>query len=170
MSDIEYCNILGNKWYSRCWRSKASNLSIHCAETVGIFINIIFVGLFLEMIQIALYFMDFDDIEDLQIIFEKIHNLLVVPLCTILGLYMVFKQRRPCGVPTSKEDTIESMKTIGSAYGMPSGDSLTSACFATAFFPYSPIFSLILMILVPFSRVIRGYHSILQVIVGTDNP
>ena len=120
------------------------------------------------MVQIALYFMDFEDIEELQIIFEKLHNLFVVPLCTILGLYMIFKQRRPCGIPKSKDDTdVANMRTIGCAYGMPSGDSLTSACFAAAFYPYSPFLATSLLLLVPMSRIVRGYHSILQVTVGT---
>ena len=168
MDTVEYCDILGHKWYNRCWRSYSPEIFIHSAEVVGIFFNILFSGLFIEMIQIALYFMEFEDIDELQMIFEKIHNLLVVPLCTILGLYMIFKQRRPCGIPREKGDKdIEHMKTIGPIYGMPSGDSLTSACFAAAFFPYSPLLSTALLILVPFSRIVRGYHSILQVTVGT---
>lgn len=157
---MQYCDILGHKWYNRCWRQYVPDYIVHCAEAVGGFINIVFMGLYLEMIQIALYFMDFEDIDELRLIFEKIHNLLVVPLCTILGLYMIFKQRRPCGIPNTD-------KTIGGAYGMPSGDSLTAACFAVAFFPFNPIASIILVLMVTFSRVCRGYHSILQVSVGT---
>lgn len=168
MEEVQYCDILGHKWYNRCWRSYSPDILIHCAEVVGIFINILYLGLFTEVIQIALYFMSFDNIDELQIIFEKIHNLFVVPLCTILGLYMIFKQRRPCGMPANKDDTnIETMKTIGSIYGMPSGDSLTSGCFAVALYSYSPIMACVLLVIVPFSRIIRGFHSILQVFVGT---
>ncbi|EAY19090.1 PAP2 superfamily protein [Trichomonas vaginalis G3] len=156
----EYCDVLGHAWYNRCWRQYVPDFIIHCAEGVGGFINIIFIGLYCELIQIALYFMDFEEIDELRYIFEKVHNLLVVPLCTILGLYMLFKQKRPCGIPGTD-------KTIGPSYGMPSGDALTAACFAVAYFKFNPYISIFLILSVAFSRVFRGFHSILQVCVGT---
>jgi hypothetical protein len=49
---------------------------------------------------------------------------------------------------------------------MPSGDSLFSAMVAVLIFPKKPVFATLLFLSVGLARVIRGYHSVLQVIVG----
>jgi len=156
----EFCDVLGKRWYNRCWRSKSSHLLYYIAESTGAFFNLVPIGVFSEVLIVISYFVEIENSQLLERVLHHIHRLLLVPLCTILGLYLTFRQKRPCGIPNTD-------KAIGSAYGMPSGDSLASAAFATSLFPYCPILAIALFFLVPFSRVIRGYHSILQVIVGS---
>lgn len=155
-----YCDFLGNKWYNKCWRIYLPKHFFYFGETVGKFFPLLIMGLYSEIFYLFLYLSNFSEKNELLNIFRVLHRLLVVPLSTILGLYLVFKQRRPCGIPGSDN------KTFGPLYGMPSGDSLASCCLATAFFRFSPITSLIFGLFITSSRVFRGFHSILQVIIG----
>jgi hypothetical protein len=92
-------------------------------------------------------------------VFASIHRIFVVPMVMIVGLYCIFRQKRPAVV-------IATQRPLGTAYGMPSGDSLFSAMIALLAFPKNPIFATLLFLSVGSSRVIRGYHTVLQVIVG----
>eukprot|EP01133_Synstelium_polycarpum_P017762 gene17762-21185_t len=87
------------------------------------------------------------------------------PLVLGVGLYAIFRQRRPClcdGVP------------VGSIYGMPSGDAMAGGILAAFLIdkaPFYPMFSrilgVLLMVCVCFERTILGYHSVGQVVTGT---
>jgi hypothetical protein len=89
----------------------------------------------------------------------SLHRILVVPMVMIVGLYCIFRQRRPGLVIATK-------RPLGTAYGMPSGDSLFSAMIAVAAFPTTPIFATLVFLAVGAARLIRGYHTVPQVIVG----
>ena len=56
---------------------------------------------------------------------------------------------------------------IGTVYGMPSGDSMHAAIICYLLFKKEPIFSVLLWLSVCCSRVLVGYHNVLQVIAGS---
>ncbi|EFA75582.1 phosphoesterase [Heterostelium album PN500] len=87
------------------------------------------------------------------------------PLVLGVGLYAIFRQRRPCFCNGAH---------IGSYYGMPSGDAMAGGILAAFLIdkaPFYPIFArisgILLMICVCFERTILGYHSVGQVMTGT---
>ncbi|EAY20654.1 hypothetical protein TVAG_163500 [Trichomonas vaginalis G3] len=82
-------------------------------------------------------------------------------MCTIVGLYLIFKQRRPCF-------DCEKGCPIGTLYGMPSGDALYGAVIGCYASKKNLLIGIITMLSVCFSRVSKGYHSVLQTIVGAS--
>ncbi|GAM19840.1 hypothetical protein SAMD00019534_030150, partial [Acytostelium subglobosum LB1] len=87
------------------------------------------------------------------------------PLVLGVGLYAIFRQRRPC---------ICDGAHIGSYYGMPSGDAMAGGILGALLIdkaPFYPMFSritgVLLMVCVCFERTILGYHSVGQVVTGT---
>jgi hypothetical protein len=90
---------------------------------------------------------------------SEMSHLMVIPMCTIVGLYLVFRQKRP-GLITATQ------RSLGTPYGMPSGDALFSALFATVLFPNHSIVAIVLILSVGAARLIRGYHTVPQFFVG----
>ncbi|EGG14782.1 phosphoesterase [Cavenderia fasciculata] len=88
------------------------------------------------------------------------------PLVLGVGLYAIFRQRRPCecnGVH------------VGSYYGMPSGDAMAGGilgAFLIDSAPFYPLFArvagVLLMACVCFERTILGFHTVGQVLTGTS--
>ncbi|KYQ91285.1 phosphoesterase [Tieghemostelium lacteum] len=87
------------------------------------------------------------------------------PLVLGVGLYAIFRQRRPCFCNGAH---------IGSYYGMPSGDAMAGGILGAFLIdkaPFYPVISriagVLLMVSVCFERTILGFHSVGQVITGT---
>ncbi|KAF2078565.1 hypothetical protein CYY_000188 [Polysphondylium violaceum] len=88
------------------------------------------------------------------------------PLVLGVGLYAVFRQRRPCECNGVR---------VGSIYGMPSGDAMAGGILGAYLIdkaPFYPVISRIagflLMVTVCFERTILGFHTVGQVITGTS--
>jgi membrane-associated phospholipid phosphatase len=89
-----------------------------------------------------------------------LHNVILWPMVAVVGLYLIFKQRRP-GMRHA------TGQPHGSFYGMPSGDAMFAASVVGFIFPKHRWLAALVMTSVAASRVVRGLHSILQVFFGT---
>ncbi|OHT00417.1 PAP2 superfamily protein [Tritrichomonas foetus] len=156
----EYYNAIGDQWHSRCWLLHSPTWLVDLGKTFGRFIDILYLGDFLQFVIFVVNFCNFTHQSEIESVLYHAHNLFLVPLGTILGLYLIFKQPRP-------GKSRKTGKQIGALYGMPSGDSFASASFGASFMKICFPLGLFLAISIPFSRIVRGYHTIPQAAVGS---
>lgn len=131
--------------------------AVELGKTIGVFYNPMNVTLGIEMFFVFLFFYPDESVKEFL---RKVHTMMILPLCTVVGFYCIFKQSRPCRIKKTK-------KLIGTAYGMPSGDAMFGAIIAYQLWGINKILSLVSVVSICFSRIARGYHSLLQVCVGT---
>jgi len=156
----EFCNTINNKWHSRCWMGSMPNYLLDFGITIGCFFDVVRILFTIEFFIVFLHFSGFKHTSLLISKMNDFHHLIIIPMCAIVGVYLVFKQKRPCF-------SIKDNQQIGTLYGMPSGDALFSSLVACCSWKTNNIFSVLLVLCVCFSRVTRGYHSILQTIMGS---
>ena len=159
MTSSELCDAIGDRWYHCCWLIRLPAWVIALGETVGIYFNPVLLSEVCENLLLLNWILAHEYEQPFFRLLSSLHNLVVVPMVTIVGLYMMFKQRRP----GMYKDT---QLPHGSLYGMPSGDAMFSSMVGTKIFAIDPLFGLAIALLVCSSRVIRGYHTILQVSIG----
>lgn len=154
-----YRDILGTNVLNFSWIRRLPHPLVVLGEFFGEIFDPVLILILIESLIITLHYLD---IENKYIIKQKlvrIHHLCVMPMCGVVGLYMIFKQRRPTY-------DIYTERQIGSVYGMPSGDSMFCAILACCM-SGSIYRKIIPMIIVSYSRIARGYHSLAQVFAGT---
>ena len=147
------------KWYNRSFLQPRGTFLYSLGKAIGeIFDPVIWaIGIEIFIILIDFSFHQDKNVESYKLLhfFQGLHHLTLPPLVTIVGLYSIFKEPRP-------------NPKIGTIYGMPSGDSIFGGIVSSVGFVYTGFYSFfIVFILVSYSRVVKGYHSILQVIVGS---
>lgn len=151
---------LGESWHNRCWYKDAPRYVVDLGSTFGRFFNVLNIGdLTTCLIMLILHTNVKGKEQFLEGLFF-LHRLMLVPLCTIVGLYLIFKQRRPCY-------NCNTQCCLGCVYGMPSGDSLAAGACGVALSQLCFPLGLLLIVAIPFSRVVRGYHTVLQTFVGS---
>ena len=130
--------------------------------TVKLYFNPIIISLALELAFVALHFIDIENKHAIVQALCQFHHFIVPAMVTLVGLYAVFKQRRP-GMRLVNGKYVP----FGTYYGMPSGDVLMAATLGClAFENEHRVFGVLLPLAVAFSRVVVGYHSVEQVVVG----
>lgn len=151
------------KWYNCSLIVRAPKYLICLGEAIKFFFNPILMSLFLETLFIVLYFCDFKHSEEIHSYLCELHHLILPPMVQIVGLYGIFRQRRP-----TRKYVNGVYYNLGTIYGMPSGDAFYAGVICHLLFKKAPIFSILLIICICFSRTIVGYHTILQVLVGVS--
>ncbi|EGC39978.1 hypothetical protein DICPUDRAFT_96398 [Dictyostelium purpureum] len=170
-------NVNGNMFLNKCWRNTESVLPL-MANFIMQFVNprtvaytttsILFLlpAILLLSNSPSVYPVLKNKYTQLRVVLIHMLHRASYPLVLGVGLYAVFRQRRPCFCDGSP---------IGSIYGMPSGDAMAGGILAAYLIdiaPFYPILSRVLgvclMICVCFERTILGYHTIGQVVTGTS--
>jgi hypothetical protein len=83
-------------------------------------------------------------------------------MLTVIGLYTLFRMRRP-GVVVRGEER----RPLGTYYGMPSGDAMMAAICGAALWKHGArLLAIILPIAVSFERLFLGLHDLRQVAAG----
>lgn len=150
------------KWYNCCWLARAPKYVSSYGFTVRLFFNPILMSLLIENIFVILHFSDFKHKEEMRDVLVDLHHLILLPMVILIGLYTIFKQKRP-----GQKLVNGKYKMIGTLYGMPSGDSMYGAIICYLLYPKSPLFGVFAWLSVCCSRVLVGYHNIQQVTVGS---
>ena len=156
-----YRDVLGTNIFNCCWMIRLPAWAVRIGKVIGNYFDVVKFLLTVQIVIITLNFSDFTYKDELIAMLESFHHLCIVPMCTIVGLYMIFKQRRPC------YDT-KTQCQIGTLYGMPSGDALFSAFVGCYIAQKNVLLGVLFTLCVCFSRISRGYHTLLQVIVGSS--
>jgi membrane-associated phospholipid phosphatase len=158
-SELE--NALGPEWYRCCWYIYTPEWLTAIGIAFATYFDPMLLTSLLEsaiFINFAVHPLGFDQLDSFL---SRLHNLLIIPMCGICGLYLTFKQSRPGRIKTS-----DGYRPMGSIYGMPSGDAMFASMVASSLFFDYPVFAVLLAISIAASRVVRGYHTIFQVTVG----
>jgi membrane-associated phospholipid phosphatase len=148
-------NAFGPRWFECCWRIYTPRWLLPFGELVTDLLNPILVNEILELFIVANFLVPSPHQRDVA----ALHRVALVPMVTFVGLYLVFRRRRPGVVAATG-------RTLGTAYGMPSGDSILAAVAAAAIFPSSRAFALLVAASVGASRLVRGFHTVPQVAAG----
>ena len=159
MSENQYKHILGEDIFNCSWLIVLPKPLVLLGKTIGEYFDVVKL---LISTQLGILFFQFSHFQYKEVILNgliKFHHLSIIPMATIVGFYLIFKQRRPTY-------DLKNKCCIGTFYGMPSGDVIYSTITACFIWPKYPILSCILVLSVMFSRVSRGYHSLAQSIVG----
>ena len=152
-----YSDALGPQWYQCSWLKRFPNWCVQLGKTIRDHFNVL---LILILDEWAIFIMNLLEMDSTVVAkLARLHNFFIPTISAITGLYEIFKQPRPTLNNKTKE-------TIGSIYGMPSGDTMCGSIFAVLLFPNYPLLAVLFQLAVMFSRVSIGYHSILQTVVG----
>jgi membrane-associated phospholipid phosphatase len=150
---------IGPEWWNCCWLMRAPKWLVAVGESASVHFNPLIMNDLLFTLALVNCAIDWPWKEALREVLAICHNQMVVEMVALVGLYVVFGQRRPGKNPTTG-------LALGTPYGMPSGDAMLSGIIAAGIFDKRPVFASLLVILACGSRVLRGYHSILQVFAG----
>jgi hypothetical protein len=152
-------NAIGSRWYHCCWRLYVPKWLLPFGEVVSrLFAPLLLLDL--AQVLIALNILIDSTIQaDIHAILIEVYHLILVPMATIIGLWQIFHQIRP-GV------VIASGLSLGTPYGMPSGDSLMCAMLSTILIRDHPGFAITLVLSVGAARLVRGLHTVPQVLAG----
>lgn len=157
-----YQDVIPNaSWYNRSLAVHAPQYLICLGEAIKYFFNPTLISLFLEFMFIILYIKNFEHQEYIYSYLCEFHHLILPPMVHIVGLYGLFRQRRP-----SKKYVNGVWYNVGTIYGMPSGDAFFAGIISFLLMKKSPFFSLFLVVFVSFAKTIIGFHTIGQVIAG----
>lgn len=170
-------NVNGDMFFNKCWKNNDSVLPL-MASFIMQFVNprtVAYTTTSMIVLLPAIFLLNnspsiYPTLKNkyIQMKYVLIHMLhrASYPLVLGVGLYAVFRQRRPCFCDGS---------SIGSYYGMPSGDAMAGGILAAYLIdkaPFYPVISrisgVLLMICVCFERTILGFHTVGQVITGTS--
>jgi membrane-associated phospholipid phosphatase len=153
------------RWYNCCWAVYAPESVFQLALVINYFFNVIALSTSLEIVLIVLFCLDLPDTTQLTAKLMEIHHLFLPPMTTIVGFYLIFRQRRPGQTLVNGQ-----WVNIGSYYGMPSGDAMFAGICAGLLHTqkYGIAIGISLILLVSLSRTVLGYHSIAQVAVGSS--
>lgn len=150
-------------WYNRSFLAKNGGFLYYFCLTVGQIFNPVMWAMSTEiLIVIFSLIANSSKIENKELFLiptlntlKDFHHLYLPSLTTIVGLYAIFKQRRP-------------EPKIGTIYGMPSGDSLFGGIISSVSYVFTEsIWCFIIFFLISLSRVLKGYHTIGQVTFGS---
>ncbi|KAN0023016.1 hypothetical protein ACTFIU_009099 [Dictyostelium citrinum] len=170
-------NVNGDMFMNKCWKNDESVLPL-MASFIMQFVNprtvaistttILFLlpAILLLSNSPTVYPALKNKYSQLRIILIHMLHRSAYPLVLGVGLYAVFRQRRPCfcdGAP------------VGSIYGMPSGDAMAGGILGAFLIDKAPFYpklarvlGVCVMICVCFERTILGFHTIGQVVTGTS--
>ena len=158
-SDSVICDAIGDRWYHCCWLIRLPQWAVALGETVGVYFSPVLLTEACQHLFIVNAILAANYEQRLFQLLSSLHNLIVVPMVTIVGLYLLFKQRRP-GVYR------DTKLPHGSLYGMPSGDAMFSAMLGARLAASAPLFGALIPLCVAASRVARGFHTVVQVTFG----
>lgn len=152
----------GAKWYNCCWLA-------HIPQWVACY-GFAVRRLFDPMLLIAALELGFallliagaEHADEAREAMARLHNIVLGPMVTVVGLYAVFKQRRP-GMRLVDGKYVR----IGTVYGMPSGDSMLAAVLCCVMFGRAPRTAVFLWLSVCASRLLVGFHDFTQVTAGS---
>jgi len=156
----QYCNTLGNGWLNRCYLGCFPSFIIDIGKTVDFFFNVLMLRFLSQIVFLVLFVKKFEHNEEIYDFCSKMNFFFSIPMSVVIGLYVIFKQPRPC-------KSCRTGKIIGSVYGMPSGHSMFSSIVSYFAFKKSIVLGFVFLISVPLSRICHGVHSILQTIIGS---
>jgi membrane-associated phospholipid phosphatase len=149
-------------WYRRCWRVDAPLFLISLANTIKFFCNPIILSLGCEALLVFLYHMSLPNKSEMQLQLMEMHHFVLPPMVTVVGLYVLFRQRRP-GLTVTENGPV----SFGTYYGMPSGDSMFFGIVGGLLWSKGKrILGVIVPVIVALERVVLGLHDASQVIVG----
>ena len=155
----DYICALSDRWYEKCWLKYMPPFIVNLGHAVALVFDPLHILFMVQFTILILHFTNFEKNDELLKIFKTMHQISTIPMVGIVGLYLLFKQSRPCICSSTG-------KRVGSEYGMPSGDSLFSAVIGCFIFKANPFVGIFFPFLVGLSRIVRGYHTILQVCIG----
>jgi membrane-associated phospholipid phosphatase len=150
---------IGPEWWNCCWLTRAPKWLVALGEATAVFFNPLVMNDVVFSIALLNCVVDWPCKEALREILAICHNQMVVQMVGLIGLYVLFGQKRPGIDPVTR-------KALGTPYGMPSGDAMLAGVIGAGLIYKRPVFASLVTILVCGSRVLRGYHSILQVLFG----
>lgn len=150
---------LDSNFLDCCWRARLPDWTVDLGKTIGAMFDVVNITLAFELVIVMIKLSSFQCKEQLLNLFYEVHHLLILPMCTVVGFYLIFKQRRPCF------DCKRGCQ-IGNVYGMPSGDALYATVIGCFTSRSSHLIGALIIVAVCYSRVSKGYHSILQILVG----
>lgn len=152
------------KWHNCSLIVRSPKYLVCLGEAVKFFFNPILMSLFLECLFVILHFTEFKNSDKIHSILCELHHFILPPMVLIVGLYGIFRQRRP-----TRKYVNGIYYNLGTIYGMPSGDAFYSGVICCLLFKKAQFFSILLIISVCFSRTVVGYHTIPQVVVGVSS-
>lgn len=151
------------RWYNCSWRARAPKYLVSLGMTIRTFFNTIIICFNVEFFAVLTALFDVPHKEIIGPYLQRLHHFVIPPMVTIVGFYTLFKQRRPTLLARNGET-----KKFSTYYGMPSGDAMLATFMACMIMESGRKgFAILLILAVCFSRVILGYHSVMQVTVGT---
>jgi len=173
-----YCeNVLGDSFFNKCRMQYPYGLWTNLAQVIYQFSNPRALAIFSVCLLLVLPWLVLEKkpssrsiqrFTQIQInILNFLHRLSYALILT-LALYALFKQHSPCRCPAEKE-----MKYIGSIYGMPSGEAIAAGLLSGYLLDEGKYWSIrayivgaLLIAWVCMERIVMGYASLGQVIVG----
>jgi len=155
----DYVDTIGPRWWHCCWMTRVPTWVISISGAVAVWFRPIVFTVLCEWLFVVNHFLESRHSAAIADLLKAIHNLITVPMVTIVGLYALFKQRRPGVYARAGEPH-------GSLYGMPSGGAIFSGLIGASLFPRAPFAAACVVALVCLSRVVRGFHTVAQVGVG----
>lgn len=160
MSSGRYKDVNSPDFFNCCWLARLPTWAVDFGKAIGSMFDVINVTLGFELAIVIAKLANYNHKEQVLAKMFEVHNLVIIPMVTIVGFYMIFRQRRPC---------FDSEKgcTVGTFYGMPSGDAMYGTIIGCFVARTNLILGIIIAISVSYSRVSKGYHTVLQTIVGS---
>jgi membrane-associated phospholipid phosphatase len=151
------------RWYDRCWLVDGPRPLTVLAQALRFVFDPILVVLSCEILLVLFHFTEFTNKPQIQSHLATAHHFLLPSMVTVVGLFVIFKQRRP-GLQRRPDGTLAP---LGTFYGMPSGDAFMFATVASALWASGRKFAGgLVAVLVSFERVFLGLHDVRQVMAG----
>ena len=159
LSENQYKHVLGENIFNCSWFIILPKPLVLLGQTIGEYFDVVKL---LNAIELGILLLQFSHFQYRDVLLDglyKYHHLSIIPMTTIVGFYLIFKQRRPTY-------DVKNKCPIGTYYGMPSGDVLYATLTACFIWQKLPILSVLVVLSIVFSRISRGYHTLAQSIVG----
>jgi membrane-associated phospholipid phosphatase len=181
----EQCkNLNSNNILNRCLKESPPRTLTILSNTVLTWINPRMVGTTIAIIYVILPLFFFNNVRlrDIrQSQYKRFKNTCIALLNLLhrmcfslvlnIALYLIFRQSRPCSCSTDGGIT---WNRIGSSYGLPSGDASCAGIIGAMIWDkklfhrvFGKCFAVIIIVIVAMERVVLGYHSLGQVLLGS---
>jgi membrane-associated phospholipid phosphatase len=155
----ELVDAIDSRWWNCCWLIRLPTWPVFLGHCVGVVFDVDIILHVFDVLLTLNWLLAPPCQVALHDLIATLHNLTLWPMVAIVGLYLIFKQRRPGMRPVTK-------RPHGCFYGMPSGDAMFATIVASLIFPRNRYFAILLILSIAASRVARGLHSVLQVFFG----
>jgi membrane-associated phospholipid phosphatase len=143
-------------------------------QATAVVAAILVLPLLAQTLQLKNSFPALVKVERMKLLLAFYLHVLSIGLVLDVGLYTVFRQRRPCECYAAVEGE-GPLLPIGSYYGMPSGDAMAAGVLGMFFIRYGlghfiggRILGVLIILAAGLERMTLGFHTLGQVTVGAS--